>query len=548
MILDEKKMESNKLRGMQLPTPRFLLDPLSEDLQKIRGYKNLQTFFPAMTKVFKINKFQSDQARLDTPWQILSVDCSGNQGFCHIMLKEGEAVTTKPAYLKVTHLLDPVRWMKGGYSLPKESGLPWHSKTWTAAWHKIQDPWNQAYVEVMATYALSKLRIQGISPHFNYFYGSFCAKADLYRYNINDDFSSFRNTRWFWKGSDRGLYTLTVLKNGSADDVPQDVRDDLLTRPEYQDEDEDGSSLDSIEYQEGDEEASLHSASLESMSFAEDEDENEEEDEEYAVYASIPNFPVMLIFTEPNEDTMDSLLNPEKHTVKPGSAEWEIMWSAWIFQVIAAECVMQKVFGMTHNDLHTNNIVWSKTDLEYLYYKDAAGVFWKVPTYGKIFRLIDFGRSIFSINNTILVSDDFRAGNDADGQYSFPPLHPKPREVVPPNPSFDLSRLSVSLFESLFPVKPEDSESRAILSEEEGLVVRESVSPLYNVLWSWMVDDDDRNILVTADGDERFPDFDLYKHIAAKVHNAVPSDQVYKAPFSQFQTKETVEKAYSLFI
>jgi len=97
-------------------------------------------------------------------------------------------------------------------------------------------------------------------------------------------------------------------------------------------------------------------------------------------------------------------------------------------------------------------------------------------------------------------------------------------------------------------VKPEDSESRVILSEEEGLIVRESVSPLYNVLWSWMVDDDDRNILVTADGDERFPDFDLYKHIAAKVHNAVPSAQVYKPPFSRFQTKETVEKAYSLFI
>jgi hypothetical protein len=202
---------------------------------------------------------------------------------------------------------------------------------------------------------------------------------------------------------------------------------------------------------------------------------------------------------------------------------------------------------MTHNDLHTNNIVWSDTTDEFLFYKDLGGNVWKVPTYGKIFRLIDFGRSIFTINKKIIVSDDFRPGNDADGQYAFKPLTANPREVVAPNPSFDLARLSVSLFEAIFPTKPADAESRAILSEEEGLVVRESVSPLYNCLWSWMVDDDDKNILMEPDGSERFPDFDLYKHIAAKIHNAEPAAQIHKMPFSQFKTLEKVEKAYPLY-
>jgi hypothetical protein len=49
------------------------------------------------------------------------------------------------------------------------------------------------------------------------------------------------------------------------------------------------------------------------------------------------------------------------------------------------------------------------------------------------------------------------------------------------------------------------------------------------------------------DGSERFPDFDLYKHIAAKVHNAEPAAQLHKMPFSQFKTLDKVEKAYPLY-
>ena len=538
-------MDSNKLRGMSLPTPRFVLEDIAEDLHHVKGYRNLQTFFPTLSKVFRINKFQSSKFCLDMPWRISSVDCSGGQGPCKISLKDKTEVK---AYLKVTHLLDPIRWMQGHYSLPNEAGLPWHSKTWTPAWHKIQDPWNQAYVEALATYALSRLRLSGVSPHFNNFYGSFCARADTYRFNINDDYSSFRNSRWFWAGADRALYKLSVVNSENPSlPVPPEVLEDILMKPEYSDDKNDLSIDENEECAEEEfDNGSLHSASLDSKSFASSTDENDE-DEQYVVYSDIPNFPVMLIFSEINENTMDFLLDPENHKCKPGSAEWERMWSAWVFQVIAALCVMQKVLGMTHNDLHTNNIVWSETKEEFLFYKDLGGSVWKVPTYGKIFRLIDFGRSIFTINNKMIISDDFRPGNDADGQYSFKPLTPNPREVVNPNPSFDLARLSVSLFESIFPSKPADSDSRAILSEEEGLVTRESVSPLYNCLWSWMVDDDDKNILMDPDGSERFPDFDLYKHIAAKVHNAEPSAQINKLPFSQFKVLDSTEKAYPLY-
>ncbi len=568
-----KRMATNeKLRGMKLPKPRFELAPLPESLLRINGFTQLQTFFPTLSKLFRLNKFQTNEVWLENPYKICEVDCSGSQGLCYIQC-EGEA-EKRIAFCKVTHLLDPIRWMQGHYSLPKDSGLPWHSKTWTSAWNKLQDPWNQAYIQTLAMYALARLEQQKLSPHFNKFYGAFCARADTYSFNLNDDYATFRNKRWFWKSMSRALFSLRVMNTGeSGGEVPQEILDEVLNPPS---EDEMDSEEGGKVAENGDEEeilatgednievGSLESASFASEEFAsseeeseeeeEDEDEDEEDDEsemeDYTVYAEIRNFPVMLMFTEANQNTMDSLLDHMELPAARGTAEWEKMWAAWIFQVVAACQVMQKVFGMTHNDLHTNNIVWSETKEEFFTYKAADGRIWKVPTYGKVFRLIDFGRAIFSLNGQMFISDDFRKGNDADGQYCFPPLTTsKQMPQVYPNPSFDLARLSVSLFEAIFPVKPAEADGKKILSEEEDLIVRETVSPLYNMLWTWMIDDDDRNILMEPDGTERFPDFDLYKHIAAFCHRAEPAEQLGSAAFAQFRV-ESVEEGvhtYPLF-
>jgi hypothetical protein len=78
----------------------------------------------------------------------------------------------------------------------------------------------------------------------------------------------------------------------------------------------------------------------------------------------------------------------------------------------------------------------------------------------------------------------------------------------------------------------------------------ETVSPLYNTLWSWMIDDEGRTILIEPSGDERFPDFDLYKHIAASVHGAIPAQQFCAPPFDQFQVNPSEVgdvKKWSLF-
>jgi hypothetical protein len=514
---------------------------------------------------------------MDMRQRVSAIDCSGTTGACAISLvpnvdSSGNAVQPserRKAFLKATHLLDPVQWIRGRYSLPKENGLPWYYRSGLRTWMKLHDPGNQAYVEAIAAYALGRLREEDVSPHFNFFYGAFCARANTYRYNLSEDFPSFRHEKWFWRSNQRNLFKLRFQnEKGEMEDFPEDVLREFVEAADS----ESGSSVseESLEVDDLDDDAigSIHSAdAMDDVSYAEDDEEpsaqnpsegggesesDEDSEENVAIYVELEDFPVMLTLVEINDGTMDSLFEePERVGAIPGSKEWEDRWAAWLFQVVAALCCAQTVIGFTHNDLHTNNIVYVSTEKEYIYYKTRAGSVFRVPTFGKLFRIIDFGRAIFTINGRMYISDDFKPGNDADGQYSFAPLCSRPREVVAPNPSFDLCRLAVSLMDGVFPTTPDAQEGGGILSEEPGLRVEKTVSPLYNMVWTWMIDDEGCNVFVNPDGSDRFPDFDLYKQIAAKCHRAIPSQQLHQEAFDGFQISAAQVpdgvKVYSLF-
>jgi len=562
-VLNTSKM----LRGVPLPIPKFIIAPLSKDLLSVKGYQNLQTFFPTLKKLFKLQNWNSESQEiwLDQHWRIFSIDCSGTSGPCSISVipnkdlsdSEMPPVEIRKAFMKATHLLDPIQWIKGDYSLPKQNGLPWHDKAQFKTMEKLQDPGNRAYVETVAAYALGRLREADVSPHFNAFYGSFCARADIYRYNLSDDFQTYRHEKWFWKGFNKKLFTFHIINEKTPNEpVPEEVLNEILEQ--IDDNSDTHSSIESIDVNEGDA-VSLKSAdndiaegSIKSESESSEKSYDSNDSEEHTIYADIPNYPVMLILTEQNEGTMDMLFdNHDLVGSIPGSNEWEQRWVAWIFQIVSALSCVQTLLGFTHNDLHTNNIVWSNTTNEYLYYKNNSGSIFKVPTYGKIFRIIDFGRAIFTLNSQMFISDDFKEGNDAEGQYEFVPLVKKVRKEILPNPSFDLCRLAVSMIDGIFPKKPSTVTNGRILSKEKDLTVVETVSPLYNMIWEWMIDDNGENLYINPDGSERFPSFDLYKHIAAAVHRAIPSYQIMNPIFDSYQisASDVAEgtKTYSLF-
>jgi len=558
------------LRGTPLPVPKFRVGPLSKDLTEVKGYQNLQTFFPTLKKLFKLKNWKSDSEEIwmDQRWRIFGIDCSGTSGPCTISVIPNKDLSdsefqpeVRNAFMKATHLLDPIQWIKGEYVLPKQNGLPTHNKGHVKTLEKLQDPGNRAYIETIASYAVGRLHEEDVSPHFNAFYGAFCATAGIYRYNLSDDYQSYRYERWFWRGYNKKLFSFYVVNEKCPEEpVTEETLNEILEQLESSGESDYSSSgsepselsVDDINVNDG--AGSLKSAdSMNDIEVAKSESEESEgsDSDDYIIYADIPSYPVMLILTEQNEGTMDVLFdNFDMVGSVPGTAEWESKWIAWLFQIISALSCVQTLLGFTHNDLHTNNIVWSSTTVEYLYYKNNSGSVFKVPTYGKIFRIIDFGRAIFTLNGQMFISDDFKEGNDAEGQYEFFPLNKRVRNEVGPNPSFDLCRLAVSMIDGIFPKKPGNKPGDIILSQEEGLTVFETVSPLYNMVWKWMIDDAGKNIFVNADGSERFPDFDLYKHIAEFVHGAVPSQQIMNGVFDGFQVgaaDATGAKVYSLF-
>ena len=566
------------LRGISTKEPTFYCGTMSDEIRNVRGYSGLQTFFPTLTGLNSdIGDIRGQEVWMDHASRIVGMDISGGTGVCDVRIQRNSAAGTAAAktesrrvFLKVTHLLDPIHWIRGEYSLPNDAALPGNQKTWATAWKKLHDPWNQAYIESVASYALGRLAEEGVTPHFNRFYGSFCAKAATYRYNLTDDFYSYRDERWFWKGYDKSLFKLSVRHRKNPDaPVPEKIREFVFDA----DIDFDESSSISTDSEEKElenivvdsaKEGSIHSAdSMSSVSFEKSDEDKSSSDassglgsdmsdllEAYEVHAEMMNYPVMLIFTEMNTGTMEDLLtNFEEVGASPGMVEWEERWTAWLFQIIAALVCAQKIIGFTHNDLHTNNIVWTATEEKFLYYRTKTDIIYRIPTFGKIFKIIDFGRAIFTVNGAMYISDDFREDNDAGEQYAFSPLCEGYEKEVPPNPSFDLCRLAVSLLGSLFPVKPDEIEDGDVLSKERGLVVRETVSELYNLLWSFMIDDAGKNVFMNPDESERFPNFDLYKHIAEWVHVAVPAEQVGKAIFGGFVVDSGMagEKVYPLF-
>jgi hypothetical protein len=518
----------------------------------IPGYTSVSTRIPILERI--LGTLPEKEGQLQSDEYFARVHSFTGSGECVV---ETASKKRKSSYCKVTHILDPVRKIQGYYDNAEKGKERIQRKT---AQHM-----NQAYIDYLANYLLGQLRERDISPHFCLFYGGFQAVANRYRYNITESFESYKHYKGFWDKKDRGLFSLYVTEDGeSISEEEANLKTYVNTRSFSYSTDKsrgrrstesskrsDSSHISLLEYAGAGAEAEEGTAGeLESVStFASgsdnsDTDGSDEGEESMCVYSEFEHFPTVLLFQEKMDGIMDNLLDE----VDP---DFEEKWTAWTFQVIAALCVSQATFGLTHNDLHTNNILYSKTDQPYIYYRTRDGCVWRVPTYGRILRIIDFGRSVFRVGTQWFVSDDFAKGGDAQAQYSFGDFTIENSPTVYPNPSFDLSRYAVSIMDPLFPKFPAEKEGAKILNEEGLWTVKESVSPLWNLLWTWLIDDTGRNILRDEDGMERFPDFDLYETIAAHVFTAKPQDQIRKEIFTQYSLAPSDvpegQKVYSLF-
>ena len=569
------------------------------------SYLHLQRYHPALD-IFKIPESSLSHKNLELPSKY-HIDSWGAQDESQPKIWNttrtvyGNPTTSESCktFVKSVHLLNPIDLIKEKYTMPEHPLLPQSEGTWKRTLTKLHSHNNQAYVDTVANFVVSRFRELDLTPHCVYYYGAATGISTKYQFNISQEYDTYRQCRWFWKGMKSHSARLTVVR-GDADieEIPDfdEIYKEITTCPFDDTESEatevelepiitdipdntDIESIKSFTFDNIEEEAEnvkdifeinkkitkrtslkkteSNSESESESDFTTDDDEDDDDESDSVeldidICLEIPNMPVVLIHQEAQDGVMDALLDEDEiDGFERGSQGWESRWIAWMFQVIAALSFLQSAVCFTHNDLHSNNILWRKTDKKFLYYKTKEGTIWRVPTFGKIFSIIDFGRSIFRLGKHLWVSDDHWPDQEAGDQYNFGPFfdHTKPKN--PPNPSFDLARLAISLIDGLYDEKPDKKKGKgvSIISQEGNWKVYETKSPLFNLLWSWTVNKDGATVYEDENGDEKYDGFDLYIRIAHDVQNAVPKDQIHKPIFQQFKWKQKVpqdETIYSL--
>ena len=565
------------------------------------NYLHLQRYHPALD-IFKIpeSSLSHKNLELSSKYHIASWSNQDetNQKIWNTTRTIYGSTTSEPSktFVKTVHLLNPIDLIKEKYTIPEHPLLPQSENTWKKTLLKLHSHNNQAYVDTVANFVLSAFRENNLTPHCVLYYGASTGISKKYQYNISLEYDTYRQCRWFWKGMKSHSARLTVIR-GDADveEIPnfEEIYKDITSCP-FEDTDSEVSeielepvtdkdvpeisdveSIKSFTFDNIEEDAQnvkdifeINKKVTKRVSLKKNESSSDEEsssdsdgltssdgsDEsvelDLDICLEIPNMPVILIYQEAQEGVMDNLLDEDEiDEHKRGSQGWEARWIAWLFQVISVLSFLQNAICFTHNDLHSNNILWRKTDKKFLFYKAKDGTIWRVPTFGKIFTVIDFGRSIFRLGKHLWVSDDHWPDQEAGDQYNFGPFFDHTLPKNPPNPSFDLCRLSVSLLDGLFDEAPPKKKGKgvSIMSQENTWKVYETNSPLYNLLWSWTINKDGHTIYEDKDGEEKYEGFDLYVRIAHDVHNAVPKDQIHKPVFSQFKWKQKVPQDETIY-
>jgi hypothetical protein len=240
-------------------------------------------------------------------------------------------------------------------------------------------------------------------------------------------------------------------------------------------------------------------------------DEFEDHSMNNQYYLKCAQIPVNLCMMEKLDQTLDDLLDD-------GYNMPEAEWFSIFFQVAFGLATAQKYFNFVHNDLHSSNVMFKATELKNLYFQ-IGSTYYRVPTFSRITKIIDFARGTFKLGDRWIFSDQFKEDGDAWGQYDYPSDGTLANCEHKPNPSFDLVRLGTTVIQRLDDVPS----------------VREFVESITR-------DDYDNSLCYEEDT------FQLYIDIAHNAHNAVPIEVLGRPEFERFRVaKERVPRGVYIF-
>jgi hypothetical protein len=557
-----------------------LSDKSALNLCKTQGY------IPFINRFPKLQSSIDNYTELSHKWTITSVNNSvevpTNVKNCTITNTAGNSCNDN-VFFKPAPLLDPYKYLHGKYKETHISTLPSFSPTENLNVHpKMLNTDNASYTDCFFCYISAKLLEEFGFIHGIPYYGSFLAIKNDFKVDISDDLEYLIDSEFFIKNKGKKYQVddyshMVIDSNGAAkpslmmeDDVNissaimmcEDIpnydeifeRSDVVTPitqtntynyPDVNDHIEEIIDIDKNKNPDEDDMSNDYgySSSMSSNSSSEeDEDEiNSDLDEcedtdnsdngdtstEYStlcedeeIFATINQFPVQIICMGYCNGTLDSLIQENKFA---NDEEW---FSAFM-QIIMILITYNELFSFTHNDLHSNNVMFVPTREKYICYL-YKGNYYKVPTFGRIFKIIDFGRAIYKIDGQIFCSDSYHPSGDAFSQYNTDPYFNPKKPRIDPNPSFDLCRLGCSLIDYFF-----DSTKEFDTDKIAGL------SPLKKIIIEWCSDDDGLNVVYNMKtGEDRYHNFDLYKKIARTVHGHSPHSQLDRSEFKQYKIKK----------
>ena len=537
------ELNYRKIRNLDLGSLAKKYEPSDDDTTNQYNpfqVSEIQSFNPLYTDFFVLNESNYNRVGLNHQYYLEGADFD------------------KPYHVKCSPLLDPIHYLVGKYKNAKNIRVLPTLSNRDECFAKIADKQNASYVDGFFSFLSGQLKHRHNMLNAVDFYGSHLAIQKVFKATVTDDLDYLQQSNFFMENIGKGV-NISCGSRNTFDDftgigsrankkrlvleeeldasdlaidvlvpsdtpIPENIEvqntvniNDANVSCEYEKSDkEDGSSSSS----ESEDELNYSSAS---SSESEEDDGSEENQsrsrtssdeysgssasEESEAYAYIENFPANLIFLEKCDGTLDQLFMDQE--IDPDNG------AAYLMQIIMTLIAFQKAFHFTHNDLHTNNIMYVNTEIEYLYYK-YDNRFYRVPTYGKIFKIIDFGRAIYRFKDKIYCSDSFAPKGDAHSQYNSEPYFNERKPRIEPNPSFDLCRLGTSIYD--FIIQDEDDPR----------------DEFQETIYRWCMDDNGKNIMYRRDGEERYPGFKLYKMIARNVHGHTPQEQLKFPIFSRF--------------
>jgi hypothetical protein len=440
------------------------LQSLKEQSKANWGVWSLQPFFPPIESLFKTNELSFvNEYGLKLKYEMNTILPE------HI--KYAGSSDLHEVHLKKRMILSPYKTMQGEYGT---LGLPVNSDQSIQLTQSLQSQNNAAYVGAIVSSVLSESGCE----HFPKVYGVFSGIIEKHSIDISDEYEQLSEKPWFTQnigktfelslnnstkpqsefshtrsarvnlelGDDIVLEGIEELEGIADSSEMADIKQ--MIEPDVQEDTEDTSSV-STGYI-----FAIHSCECDEDDKEIMDYEDEDEDTEPFAWASFSNVPIQITAMEKCEGTLYELM--KQHS----NSEYHL---AWLTQVIFALAYAQRNFGFVHNDLHSNNVMYVKTQKEFLYYA-WNGITYKVPTHGYVIKIIDFERGLMSVKvlgmkePKFFMSDHFAVDDEAGGQYNYPPFYNSKFPEVKPNPSFDLVRLATSLFWDFYPNGPSNEE------------------------------------------------------------------------------------------